>query len=76
MEARETKESGGLLSQTTDDKNASIQRKQVDYKGCGVTAPKKGGAGIQQLSSGLIVLSIGLTILQWVFLVAYYTPDG
>lgn len=76
MEARETKKSGGLLSQTTDYKNANIQRKQVDYKGCGVTAPKKGGAGIQQLSCVLIILSIGLTILQWIFLVAYYNPDG
>ena len=39
-------------------------------------APKKGGAGIQQLSCVLFILSIGLTILQWIFHVAYYTPDG
>lgn len=33
-----------------DYQNVGIQRKEVDYQGCGATAAKKEGTGMKQLS--------------------------
>lgn len=63
MEARETKK-GGLLSQTTDYKNANVQRKQVDSKDVVSQCQRKEVLEFSSYPCVLIILSTGLTILH------------